>query len=52
MILSWLLQEGAVAIPRSASAEHIAENAALLGRSGFLSAEEMEAIRALDGSLD
>ena len=52
MVLSWLLQEGVTAIPRSASREHIAANAALLGRPGFLSEEELEAVRRLDGSLD
>lgn len=38
-----------VAIPRSSQPGHIAENAAMLGSRGFLSDEEMERIRALDG---
>lgn len=49
VVLSWLTQEGVVAIPRSSQPGHIAENAAMLGSRGFLSDEEMERIRALDG---
>ena len=52
VVLSWLLQEGVTAIPRSASQEHIADNAALLSLPPFLTAEDMESIRRLDGSLD
>jgi diketogulonate reductase-like aldo/keto reductase len=31
VVLSWVIQVGAVAIPRTTSVDHIAENAELLG---------------------
>ena len=57
VVLSWLLQEGVVAIPRSASTEHIRQNAAPIeeGRDAdhtlrvFLDDGDMEMIRGLDG---
>ena len=58
VVLCWLLQEGAVAIPRSSSPQHISDNS--LGRlrdepSGgfrcFLSLQDLSDILALDGTL-
>ena len=61
VVLSWLLQEGVVAIPRSSSFEHINENASLFNidsESGetitvkvFLDHDDIEYIRSLDGTL-
>lgn len=51
VVLSWLRQEGVVAIPRASQTSHVAANARALEAEGFLSAEEMEAVRALDGSI-
>ena len=54
VVLSWLLQEGVVAIPRSASTEHIRQNAAPIEEGNgslrvFLDDGDMEMIRSLDG---
>lgn len=60
VVLSWLLQEEVVAIPRSSSTAHITDNAASLvldehgetvGLRVFLDDDDMRAIRALDGTL-
>ncbi|CAM9654184.1 unnamed protein product [Discosporangium mesarthrocarpum] len=61
VVLSWALQEGAVVLPRSTNASHMLENLQVFQtgeRPGegdiavFLTDVEMDAIRALDGSLD
>lgn len=59
VIISWLLQENVIAIPRASSANHIRENAAPIENGVsqeslrvFLSEEDLQAIRSLDGSLD
>ena len=56
VVLSWLLQEGVIAIPRSEKTEHIRENAAPIvegkdkgGLRVFLDDSDMELIRNLDG---
>ncbi len=56
VVLSWLLQEGVVAIPRSEKTEHIRQNAAPImegkaqgGLRVFLDDADMELIRNLDG---
>ena len=56
VVLSWLLQEGVVAIPRSTSVEHIQQNALPIiegkdhdGLRVFLDERDMELIRSLDG---
>jgi diketogulonate reductase-like aldo/keto reductase len=57
VVLSWAVQEGVIVLPRSSSKAHIASNAALLPSVGetvyntFLSADDMKAIAALDGTL-
>ena len=56
VVISWLLQEDVVAIPRSSSVAHIEENASPMlkgkdmnGLKVFLDASDMEMIRGLDG---
>lgn len=55
VVQSWLVQEGVVAIPSSSNTAHIEENGRFLDEFGrpktFLELEDMEAIRALEGSL-
>jgi len=58
VVLSWLLQEGLVAIPRASSTQHVRENAMFGSGSGnedelrvFLTNEDLAQISALDGSL-
>jgi diketogulonate reductase-like aldo/keto reductase len=60
VVLSWLLQEGVIAIPRATRDSHIKENAAALveddqgqvvGLRVFLDDEDMQDIRELDGIL-
>lgn len=59
VVLSWLIQEGVVAIPRSSSHRHLEDNFAILqrGEGGddsvtlFLDSSDMEVIRGLDGTL-
>jgi diketogulonate reductase-like aldo/keto reductase len=50
VVLSWLVQEGVVAIPRSAASEHIVANGKMVNTEPFLSEEELAMIRALDGT--
>mmetsp|Transcript_26989 Transcript_26989/g.25843 ORF Transcript_26989/g.25843 Transcript_26989/m.25843 type:complete len:329 (-) Transcript_26989:357-1343(-) len=58
VVLSWLLQENVVAIPRASSYDHIRENAAPIANGPdkdnlqvFLDKDDIEAIRSLDGTL-
>lgn len=58
VVLCWLLQEGAVAIPRSTSSQHIIANslqhrydAQRQAYRCFLTDEDLAVIRALDGTL-
>lgn len=58
VVLSWLLQENVVAIPRGSSIDHIKENASpIINRPNtdnlhvILEREDIEAIRSLDGTL-
>lgn len=63
VVLSWVVQEGAVAIPRGSSEDHVRANAALISRPSadnstgessihcFLDDDDMAKIRSLDGSL-
>ena len=61
VVMSWVLQEGAVCIPRSSKEEHLHMNAnmqtidantgKLLNARIFLTEEDMQVIRDLDGSL-
>jgi diketogulonate reductase-like aldo/keto reductase len=57
VVLSWVLQEGAVAIPRASKAVHVRENLTPLNRAEgngvqvFLQEDDMTTIRSLDGSL-
>lgn len=58
VVLSWLLQEDVVAIPRASSVDHIKENAAPIANGldknnlrVFLQQVDIEAIRSLDGTL-
>jgi len=60
VVISWVIQEGAVAIPRGSSEGHVRENAQSwtmdesgrpLGVQVILDNDDMKAIRALDGSL-
>lgn len=56
VVLSWVIQEGAVAIPRTTNPGHITDNAALLGIGGhqrakvFLDDNDLKVIRSLDGT--
>ena len=49
VVISWLLQEGVVAIPRSSKSEHLSIN---LQHETFLPEDDIEKIRSLDGILD
>jgi alcohol dehydrogenase (NADP+) len=58
VVLSWLLQENVVAIPRASSVDHIRDNAAPIANGPdkdnlqvFLKQDDIEAIRSLDGTL-
>jgi diketogulonate reductase-like aldo/keto reductase len=61
VVISWLLQEGVVAIPRSSSGDHVRDNASSLdvnpltlkiqGINVFLDDEDMREMRSLDGIL-
>lgn len=48
VILSWLMQENVIAIPRSSKPEHISSNNKY---HFFLEARDVESIRRLDGSI-
>lgn len=49
VVTSWVIEEGAVAIPRSSSVEHVRKNAVY--HPSFLDEQDMKDIRALDGTL-
>ncbi len=49
VVISWLLQEGVVAIPRSSKSEHLSIN---LQYETFLDKDDIDNIRSLDGILD
>jgi len=49
VVTSWVIEEGAVAIPRSSSPAHVRQNAVY--RPSFLDEDDLVAIRALDGTL-
>ena len=56
VVLSWVMQEGAVVIPRASSEEHILGNARMISNTrgmpyAFLDDEDMLQIRRLDGIL-
>ena len=58
VVLSWLMQEGVVAIPRSSKAERVRQNSFSAHKDpstgeiqGFLTGPELASIRSLDGTL-
>lgn len=51
LVLSWVLQEGAMIIPKSQHRKHIVENMQLEDASVRLDETDMELVRALDGTL-
>ena len=49
VVTSWVIEEGAVAIPRSSHVERVRSNAVY--RHSFLDEQDMKDIRDLDGTL-
>lgn len=52
VVLSWVLHEGAIIIPKSGVELHVKANANILKNEKiYLTSEDVETIRSLDGSI-